>query len=725
MNSFDKVAINRFDTRKNVVAVVGTGSKQHLETRSIRFAFIGRLLRWLNLAYRDTNPRKVALYVAQHIAEWKSEDFPAAQRIVEKLQKFQKKHPDELTTTMKQISRIYNEMLAAYKEAQGLPVQEQERFNPVPSRKDPVIKAAALKENDTYRMKESAIAQMKGEQINALKPQVLLKVAPKLSRNQIPLIHPSKITGELICQFKEGYVQELNEAQLRQLTEEDLKAGGYFDNPYKKLTPGQIRLIQDKLTKVWIDKLDFPRQFEELDWKAVSPHQLLEMPLFSNLPENKLELIAPCLNKMTAEEFKKLRMQIPNEKRLLQIMGDPALKKFAHLCRGVFWGDVEDAIVQKLDLTQFDNFTIAHYFLKKLQPAQINAILDKLDAWDLKRLSTETLQQLDANLFTDKHIDYFFPIEKLAFNQLNILLPKLTYSHFSSLPFSIFLKLDLTRMSPKQVCSISAEKLRRIPSTTIQQLLNKMDHAAIYKLSGAQIQGLDAKLLTSDQIAQKLFFRLGEFTVVQLFNCHAKVDKKLWGWCHRASLEDLLKNYERQMNPDVVAAIRLFLANNQAGGNNGFRWTAPVESYPALPAGITLSTFKENDPTSAEKACCWFFQAFHAAIQANKEKKPENTNAMYLSIGAKLKEKQVPDFANIPAEAKVVWRKILLLTHPDKTEAHPRKKELEEAFKYISSIPPETIEENVKESKKAAPAAPRKKAQPAPAQQMKVPALGG
>lgn len=738
MKSADRVALHSFNARKNVlVAVAGTGSNQHLETRRIRFAFIGRFLRWLNIAYRDTNPRKVALYVAQHIAEWKTEDFLVTQRIVLKLQKFQKKHPHELTSSMQQISKAYNERLAAYHAARGLPVPEQERFNPVPSRpvpsrKDPVIQAAALKEADTYRMKETAIAQMTGEQINALKPNVLLKLAPKLSRGQIPLIQPSKITGELIDQFKDDYVQELNEAQLRQLTEEDLNVGGYFNSPYKRLTPGQIRLIQDKLTKAWIEKLDFPRQFEELDWEAVTPDQLLEMPLLSSLSDDKYELIAPCLNKMTVEEFKKLRMKIRNETRLIQVMSDLKLKEFAHLCVGVNWGDIDSAIVQKLDLAQFDQFTIDHYLLKKLLPSQINAILHKVDSWGLKKLSKEILQQLDAHLLTDKHIDYFFPVENLSVPQLNILLPKLTY-HFSSLPLSLFLKLDLSRMTEIQISSLSSDRLRRIPSATIQQLLDKMNAFTCFCLSPAQIQGLNAKLLTPQQIS-KLSVRLDELTVAQLFDCHTKIGKNQWVNCDRSTLIDLLKNYGSRMNPEAVAAIKQCLAGHipggHQGGRQGFRWAAPVELYLPLPASLSLATFKENDPTSAEKACYWSIQALHAAIQAKKEKKPENTNALYLSIGAKLKEKQVAEFVNLAADAKAVWRKILLLTHPDKTAAHPRKKELEEAFKYFSALIPETIDENVKESKKGEPKkAEPKKAQPAPAQQApaqpKVLAIGG
>ena len=92
MNKTDALAMTQFDSKKHLlVAVVGEGKAQHLETRQL--GLFGRFFRWLGLLYRNTTPEKVATYVNERMKSWAKEDVPAASKLMEKLQHYHQNHP--------------------------------------------------------------------------------------------------------------------------------------------------------------------------------------------------------------------------------------------------------------------------------------------------------------------------------------------------------------------------------------------------------------------------------------------------------------------------------------------------------------------------------------------------------------------------------------------------------------------------------------------------------
>lgn len=286
MITADQKALNSFDSKIfNYIAVVGEASQQHLETRQVRFGWLGRFLRWLGIAYRDTHPSKVIDYVARQIIFWKAEDLPAAKKIIEKIVKFQYRHPDALPEKLRTISSVYNRLRDAYLASNGS-AKDFARFDLYSRPKDgPLIDGVPAR-------------LMTEKQIAAIAPAQLLKAIPYFADNQIALIPPSKMNAKVLNEL-DRKLAHMNEKQLRAISSKMVEE--MSQTAIRRLTPEQLRSIQDKLDKAWFKKMDIPRQTAKLNGESLTAQQLIAMEW--NAAKLQDSQLASCLNKMSIAEL--------------------------------------------------------------------------------------------------------------------------------------------------------------------------------------------------------------------------------------------------------------------------------------------------------------------------------------------------------------------------------------------------------------------------------------
>ncbi len=579
----DKKVLTSFDPRaSNYVAVVGTGSKQHLEMCHVRFGLLGRLLRRLGIAYRGTDPRRVAAYIAKHMGSWSNtaDDFPAVEQIVRKLQKFQQRRPKELVNPLRQIEPLYDRMVVAYKVAHNLPIKPEDKFQllkPDPKRPDLTYWNTV---NPTPEIVKR-IQALDGAGIAALKTDVLENIAELFLDSQIPSIPPSIISATLLNKWWKTpeKVPLFTELQLRNIS----NTAFLYSDIIKALTPGQVASIQDCLDSGWCAKMQ-SSQLQQIDWDKVTPQLLHDLRwVAKDLTEAQIK---PALNKMSVEQFKDLERQANANNRLYHWLTPEKLREYQPQLGFHFWDSFNEELVGKLDLTQFDD-----YNLNKVAPrasaAQLASVFERLTPLTIKSLPPALFTQIDfapiilklsrdqcnalfpllpptitlqldfdgmdndqINRYAtfasaaqlEKHFNRLYPdtivllssakLQKIDFVpfaaalekspvKLNHLFLKLSSSQLDAMPLNLFKLVSDWGLNMNQLKELSPLKQQVIPIRTVQQWLLKFDFTTtsiVDQFSVTQIQGLYALLFERKSITN-LGTRLSDLKLDQIFDC--------------------------------------------------------------------------------------------------------------------------------------------------------------------------------------------------------------
>ena len=391
MRLTDIEVLKSFDARKGIfVAVVGEGSGQHLETRSI--GCIGRFFRWLGLAYTNTLPDRIEAYVKAQISSWSKDDVPLAATLLQKLEKYHHNHPRRSIITFELIADAFNALQASFEKVHG--------------------PCANLKKLDvpvgTWYSVD--VAGLNKEGIQALSSFAIQRNLHRLSDYQIGMIDPAKMQRELLTSLSlAGKLQPLQEAQLKVISKDDLSYLMLLAKTNSFFADGQLPYLTEKMNSFCFNSLS-KEQFEKLDATKMTRELLLEMGLAARkLSPAQLKICAHNVPESMLGE----NSPFSADQQFCIYQARDAVSLKNYLCSLKSLVSLSTGNLGQVDLSDLRDEQLKELPFSRLSAASLNRCLARLGKYEVMVIPDETFKQLDfTQIPTKKFLEVIDSQEK-------------------------------------------------------------------------------------------------------------------------------------------------------------------------------------------------------------------------------------------------------------------------------------------------------------------------